>query len=201
MVSPHSSTIASELANIASVSVGKPAMMSAPKTMSGRTARMSAQKDRIGAQWRRFMRLRIMSSPAAATDADAASAALGGDRLDQIRSSASTESMEDSRSRGRSGTKLQDRRTSLPSFGAARQVGAIAGHVDAGQHHLAVAVADEPPGPGDDGAHRHRARGPRPNGMMQKVQRWSQPFCTCTKARARPSIALDQMARGLASPT
>ena len=24
---------------------------------------------------------------------------------------------------------------------------------------------------------------------MQKVQRWSQPFCTCTKARARPSIA------------
>ena len=29
---------------------------------------------------------------------------------------------------------------------------------------------------------------PRPNGMMQKVQRWSQPFCTCTKARARPSM-------------
>ena len=24
---------------------------------------------------------------------------------------------------------------------------------------------------------------------MQKVQRWSQPFCTCTKARARPSMA------------
>jgi hypothetical protein len=23
--------------------------------------------------------------------------------------------------------------------------------------------------------------------MMQNVQRWSQPFCTCTKARARPS--------------
>ena len=22
---------------------------------------------------------------------------------------------------------------------------------------------------------------------MQKVQRWSQPFCTCTNARARPS--------------
>src|SRR5260370_428389 len=28
---------------------------------------------------------------------------------------------------------------------------------------------------------------PRPKGMMQKVQRWSQPFCTCTKARERPS--------------
>ncbi len=25
--------------------------------------------------------------------------------------------------------------------------------------------------------------------MMQKVQRWSQPFCTCTKARALPSMA------------
>ena len=28
---------------------------------------------------------------------------------------------------------------------------------------------------------------PRPNGMMQKVQRWSQPFCTCRKARVWPS--------------
>jgi hypothetical protein len=28
---------------------------------------------------------------------------------------------------------------------------------------------------------------PRPSGMMQKVQRWSQPFCTCTKARGWPS--------------
>ncbi len=28
--------------------------------------------------------------------------------------------------------------------------------------------------------------GPRPKGMTQKVQRWSQPCCTCTKARARP---------------
>src|SRR5436190_1662312 len=28
---------------------------------------------------------------------------------------------------------------------------------------------------------------PRPNGMMQKVQRWSHPFCTWTKARTRRS--------------
>ena len=40
--------------------------------------------------------------------------------------------------------------------------------------------------------------GPRPNGMMQKVQRWSQPCCTWTKARARPANSVDQMRRGLA---
>ena len=33
---------------------------------------------------------------------------------------------------------------------------------------------------------------------MQKVQRWSQPFCTCTKARARPSMASTMCAGGLA---
>ncbi len=31
---------------------------------------------------------------------------------------------------------------------------------------------------------------------MQKVQRWSQPFCTWTKARVRPAKRLDQMRRG-----
>ncbi len=29
--------------------------------------------------------------------------------------------------------------------------------------------------------------GPRPCGMMQNVQWWSQPCCTCTNARARPA--------------
>src|ERR687898_748212 len=53
--------------------------------------------------------------------------------------------------------------------------------------------------------------GPRPYGMMQKVQRWSQPFCTSMKARvldlrrpaghddARPRVLLarppDRLAR------
>ena len=30
---------------------------------------------------------------------------------------------------------------------------------------------------------------------MQKVQRWSQPFCTCRKARARPSKCPSRMRR------
>jgi hypothetical protein len=29
---------------------------------------------------------------------------------------------------------------------------------------------------------------PRPNGMTQNVQRWSQPFCTGTKARVCPAM-------------
>ena len=50
-VSPHSSTRSSERANIASVSVGKPAMMSAPNTTSGRSRRTCvAERDRVGAR-------------------------------------------------------------------------------------------------------------------------------------------------------
>ncbi len=50
----------------------------------------------------------------------------------------------------------------LPQARPPRQIGAEAGDVDAGQHDLA---------------------------MMQKVQRWSQPCCTWTMARARRSMA------------
>ena len=34
--------------------------------------------------------------------------------------------------------------------------------------------------------------------MMQKVQRWSQPFCTCTKARVRPRMPSMRCSGGLA---
>src|SRR5262249_17568066 len=43
-VSPHSSTSDNEFLNIVSVSVGKPAMRSAPNTMSGLTLRIASQK-------------------------------------------------------------------------------------------------------------------------------------------------------------
>ncbi len=36
--------------------------------------------------------------------------------------------------------------------------------------------------------------GPRPNGMTQNVQRWSQPCCTCTNARARPANSVTRCA-------
>ena len=48
----------------ASVSVGKPAMMSAPKTMSGRRRRASSQKRTTSrARWRRFICFSTRSSP------------------------------------------------------------------------------------------------------------------------------------------
>jgi len=59
-VRPHASTRSSERANIASVSVGKPAMISAPKATSGRSRRTESQN--AIASWRvcrRFMRLRM----------------------------------------------------------------------------------------------------------------------------------------------
>ena len=50
-VSPHSSTRSSERSNIASVSVGKPAMMSPPNATSGRSRRTSvAEGDGVGAR-------------------------------------------------------------------------------------------------------------------------------------------------------
>jgi hypothetical protein len=74
----------------------------------------------------------------------------------------------------------QDAHHQIAEARRARQVAAPAGQVHAGQHDLVVAAIHQPL----DLVH-HDARGtdrelPRPNGMMQKVQRWSQPFCTCT---------------------
>ncbi|MCY1381811.1 hypothetical protein D9M69_697660 [compost metagenome] len=56
--------MAKVLANIASSSVGKPAMISAPNTMSGRRLRNRATIASTSSRlWRRFMRFKIMSSP------------------------------------------------------------------------------------------------------------------------------------------
>jgi hypothetical protein len=79
----------------------------------------------------------------------------------------------DSRSRWSSGTS---RRNLLHQRSQPRR---IARDVDAGQHDLAVSAV--PPAAcacattSPTGTDREL---PRPNGMMQKVQRWSQPFCT-----------------------
>ena len=53
---------------------------------------------------------------------------------------------------------LQDRLHQPAELRRARQVGAIAGHVDAGQHDLGIAVAGQPLDLLDHRAHRHRAR-------------------------------------------
>ena len=104
---------------MASVSVGKPAMMSAPNTMSGRSRRTCvAERDRVGAQMpalhaledqvvaglQRQMQMR--HQPGSLASASSRSA------------SASTESIEESRSRASSGTSRRMCLTSVPSRAA-----------------------------------------------------------------------------------
>ena len=61
----HSSTRRSLFSAISSLSVGKPAMRSAPIAISGRLALSRATVSTASArEWRRFIRFRIMSSPA-----------------------------------------------------------------------------------------------------------------------------------------
>ncbi len=144
---------------MASVSVGKPAIRSAPNTTSGRSRRASAQKAMASARrCRRFMRLRMRSSPDC-SDRCRCGISRGSLASASSRSrSASTESIDDSRSRFELRHVLEDLLDQRAELRRARQVGAIARDVDAGQHDLAIAVADQPAHVVDHGAHRHRAR-------------------------------------------
>ena len=72
--------------------------------------------------------------------------------------SASTKSIDEMRRRSSSGTWRKIFFTSAPSLGFARKIAAVAGDVDAGQHHFARAMLDEKAHLIDDGAHRHGAR-------------------------------------------
>ena len=150
----------SVFSNIASSSVGKPAMRSAPKTMSGRSAAdLGDERERVGAQMpalhalqdhvvaRLQRQMQMRHQPLLLADARRAAP-----------SSASIESIEERRRRVSSGTCRRIALHQLAEARAARQVGAVGGDVDAGQHDLAIAVAGEPPDLLDHGAHRHRAR-------------------------------------------
>ena len=96
----------------------------------------------------------------AARGADAASAAAPR-RWPRMRcASASTWSIEERRRRCSSGTWRRMWRTSLPERHLARQVGAVARDVDAGEHDLGVAGLDQPAHLRHHLAGRHRARRP-----------------------------------------
>ena len=154
-VRPHSSTRSSERANIASVSVGKPAMMSAPNTTSGRSRRTCSQNAMASARrCRRFMRLRIRSSPACSDRCRCGisrgslakrveQVAVGLDRIDR-RQPQPRELRH----------VLQDLLHQRAEPRRARQVRAVAGEVDAGEHDLAIAALARAGAP---------ARPPRPS--------------------------------------
>ena len=103
-----------------------------------------------------------------------------------ISSSASMESIDDKRKRLRSGTFFKIAESSAPSFGAPSR----------SAPQLVRSTPDRTTSAWPAATNRRTCSTastvgterelPRPKGMMQNVQRWSQPFCTCTKARVRP---------------
>ena len=158
-VSPQSSTIASEFSNIASLSVGKPAMRSAPNTTSGRSRRtVSVNADRIAARMaplhalqdhvvaRLQRQMEVRHEPLLLGDR-ADQRVVGLDRID--RGEAQPLELRH---------VAEDGADQLAEARPARQVGAVGGDVDAGQDDFAIAVRDELADLLDDRAHRHRAR-------------------------------------------
>ena len=128
----------------ASVSVGKPAIRSAPKAMPGRSARARAIAASASARvWRRFMRLRIMSSPACSGEMQMRhQPRLLGEQAPQVVvdrgriDGGQPQARQFRHQREQPAHQLAQRR-------AAREVGAVAGDVDAGQHDFATAACDQ----------------------------------------------------------
>src|SRR6516162_510296 len=115
-VSLQSSISDREPANIVSLSVGKPAIKSAPNTMSERRLRTCSQKHTASArEWRRFMRFSVRSSPACRDRCRCGISRSSSAIALSSAPSASTESTEERRKRFSSGTSFRILVTSLPS--------------------------------------------------------------------------------------
>ena len=134
-------------------------MMSAPSAMSGRSRRTCAQNSIASSrECRRFIRFRIRSSPDCSDRCRCGiSRSSSGDHVEQIAIDL------DGIDRGNPQPLQlrhvpQDLLDQLPELRRARQIGAIAGDIDAGQHDLGMAALDQRADLFDHGAHRHRAR-------------------------------------------
>ena len=144
--------------NIASVSVGKPAIRSAPIAMSGRAAfsRRRSRPPRRGCGGASSASGSCRRPPGSdrwrcgITRGSAAAARTAGRR-------SRSQSSDDSRRRGSAGTCAQDALDQQAERRRARQIGAVAGEVDAGQHDLAEAAVDQRRDPLDHRAGGHRA--------------------------------------------
>ena len=151
------------------------------------------------ARWRRFIRFRIRSEPACS---ERCRCGINRGSLSirrQRSSSMQAGSSDESRNRSSSGTSASSRRASWPRAGLPGRSWPY--------EVMSTPVSTTSRKPDWPEAGRTRARtcsttapigterlGPRPNGMMQKVQRWSQPCCTWTKARARPANSVTRWA-------
>ena len=141
-VRPQSSTSRSEFSNIASVSVGKPAIRSAPNTISGPRARAPRRRSAMASS-RQVAALHPLQDHVVAGLQRQVQVRhqprLAGDRLDQPRVGL------DRVDRGEPQPRQvrhppQDRGDQIAEPRRAVEVGAPAGQVDAGQHHLVEAA-------------------------------------------------------------
>jgi hypothetical protein len=116
-----------------------------PQREVGPPARKRYQPQRIGAEWRRFMRLRIRSWPCC-SDRWRCGISRGSLAISSCSSgSISTPSSEDRRSRPSAGKAVRIASTSAPSPGSPGRSWPHAGQIDAGQHHFARAASDGAP--------------------------------------------------------
>ena len=151
---------AASCANISSLSVGKPAMRSAPKTTSGpQPAHFLAERYRIGAAVAALHALQDHVVACLHGEMQVRhQPLLFGDRVHQrARPPRPGRWRRAAAARARARAAGSGARAP-PSVGVARQVRAVGGDVDAGQHDLAATAFDEPPDLRDHLASRHRAR-------------------------------------------
>ena len=159
-VSPHSSTRSSERANIV-LGLGREAGDDVGAEHDVRAAAAAPDRRtrwRRRARCRRFMRLRIRSSPACSDRCRCGisrgssakrveQVAVGLDRIDR----GQPQPLELRH-------VLEDLLHQRAELRRARQVRAVAREIDAGEHDLAIAALDQPAHLRHDLAHRHRAR-------------------------------------------
>ena len=194
--------------NMSSLSVGKPAMKSAPSATPGRRSRarctgrerkparmaaLHALQDQVVAGLHRQMQMRHQPR-------------LLGDEPPQS-SSIAAGSSEESRSRANPGTSASSRRASCRATACPadprhrrsdrRRSAPIRGSPDPTKARTCATTSPT-------GTER---LGPRPKGMTQKVQRWSQPCCTCDerpgpgrRTRSTRCAAVSRTAHDVAAP-
>ena len=134
-------------------------MRSAPKTTSGRRRRTrSAKRTASARRCRRFMRLRIMSSPCW-SERWRCGISRSSSAMARISVVVDLDRIDGGEAQALELRHMAEDGAHQPAeLRAARQVGAPGGDVDAGQHHLGIAVLGQPAHLLDHGAGRHRAR-------------------------------------------
>ena len=168
-------------------------------TRSGRSRRRRAATSTTSARrCRRFMRLSTRSSPAC-TERCRCGIRRGSSATSRRRSaSIAAGSSEDSRSRRSSGNSARRPRSMAPRRRLARQVRAVGGEIDAGDHDLGIAAGEQRARLGDDRRQRHAAARPAAERDDAEGAAMVAALLHLEDGPRAPLEALDRVARGLA---